>query len=169
VKLDLKALEELSKVARDAYGMAGAVQHGASTLPETAFNHFPRIETAEIHLATNFQNILYDHLPTALRTRIYHWLDENAREERKPTDTDDQFYYKTRKKALGPFKAELWELPDETRTELARTYDRTFGFLFEQLRVGGTAAIVAKTVQPPRMHHSVPAGAIAPDDPDAGE
>jgi fructose/tagatose bisphosphate aldolase len=169
VKLDLKALEELSKVARDEYGMAGAVQHGASTLPDTAFNHFPRIETAEIHLATNFQNILYDHLPTALRARIYRWLDENAKEERKPTDTDDQFYYKTRKKALGPFKAELWELPDETRTELAKTYDRTFGFLFEQLKVGGTAAIVAKTVTPPRMHHSVPAGAIAPDDPDAGE
>ena len=63
VKLDLEALEALSKVARDAYGMAGAVQHGASTLPENAFNHFPRIETAEIHLATNFQNILYDHLP----------------------------------------------------------------------------------------------------------
>ncbi len=63
VKLDLKALEDLSKVARSDYGMAGAVQHGASTLPETAFNHFPRIETAEIHLATNFQNILYDHLP----------------------------------------------------------------------------------------------------------
>jgi fructose/tagatose bisphosphate aldolase len=169
VKLDLKALEELSKVARDEYGMAGAVQHGASTLPDTAFNHFPRIETAEIHLATNFQNILYDHLPTALRARIYRWLDENAKEERKPTDTDDQFYYKTRKKALGPFKAELWELPDETRTELAKTYDRTFGFLFEQLKVGGTAAIVARTVTPPRMHHSVPAGAIAPDDPDAGE
>jgi fructose/tagatose bisphosphate aldolase len=169
VKLDLKALEELSKVARDEYGMAGAVQHGASTLPDTAFNHFPRIETAEIHLATNFQNILYDHLPTALRARIYRWLDENAKEERKPTDTDDQFYYKTRKKALGPFKAELWELPDETRTELAKTYDRTFGFLFEHVKVGGPAAIVAKTVTPPRMHHSVPAGAIAPDDPDAGE
>ncbi len=169
VKLDLKALEELSKVARSDYGMAGAVQHGASTLPETAFNHFPRIETAEIHLATNFQNILYDHLPTVLRKRIYHWLDENAKEERKPTDTDDQFYYKTRKKALGPFKAELWELPEETRVELAGAYDRTFGFLFEQLKVGGTAAIVAQTVKPPRLHHRAPAGAIAPDDPDAGE
>src|SRR5262249_43300677 len=36
VKLDLGALEALSKAARE-YGMAGAVQHGASTLPSTAF------------------------------------------------------------------------------------------------------------------------------------
>ena len=53
----------LSTVAREKYGLAGAVQHGASTLPDEAFNNFPRTETAEIHLATNFQNMLYDHLP----------------------------------------------------------------------------------------------------------
>src|SRR5206468_5222165 len=58
VKLDLDALAALSKVAREEYHTAGAVQHGASTLPENAFHHFPRVGTAEIHLATNFQNIL---------------------------------------------------------------------------------------------------------------
>ena len=152
-----------------SYGMAGAVQHGASTLPENAFDHFPRIETAEIHLATNFQNILYEHLPAALKQRIYQWLDVNAKDERKAGDSDEQFYYKTRKKALGPFKRELWDLPTDTKTALAQAYDRTFGFLFEQLRVGGTADIVATTVHPPRQHHRAPAGATAPDDPDAGE
>ena len=169
VKLDLEALEALSKVARDAYGMSGAVQHGASTLPANAFNHFPHIETAEIHLATNVQNILYDHLPAELRARIYAWLDVNAKDERKATDSDDQFYYKTRKKALGPFKKELWELPEVTKAALAQAYDKTFGFLFDQLKVGGTAAIVARTVNPPRQHHRAPSGVFAPDDPDAGE
>ena len=169
VKLDLKALEALSKVARDEYGMAGAVQHGASTLPENAFDNFPRIETAEIHLATNFQNILYEHLPDGLRAQIYSWLDANAKDERKAGDTDDQFYYKTRKKALGPFKQQLWDLPAASKAALAAAYDKTFGFLFEQLRVGGTADIVKRTVTVPRLHHQAPAGAIAPDDPDAGE
>ncbi|HUO51164.1 MAG TPA: class II fructose-bisphosphate aldolase [Gemmatimonadaceae bacterium] len=169
VKLDLAALEALSKVARDAYGMAGAVQHGASTLPDNAFNHFPRIETAEIHLATNFQNILYDHLPAELRARIYRWLDQNAKDERKATDSDEQFYYKTRKKALGPFKKELWDLPEGTKAALAAAYEKTFGFLFDQLKVGDTAAVVARTVKPPRQHHRAPTGALAPDDPDAGE
>ena len=169
VKLDLEALEALSKVARDAYGMAGAVQHGASTLPENAFNHFPRIETPEIHLATNFQNILYDHLPAEFKAKIYAWLDVNAKDERKPTDSPDQFYYKTRKKALGPFKKDLWALPEATKAALAQAYDKTYGFLFDQLKVGNTAEIVAKTVKPPRQHHRAPSGAIAEDDPDAGE
>jgi len=169
VKLDLKALEALSKVARDEYGMAGAVQHGASTLPENAFGHFPRIETAEIHLATNFQNILYDHLPDALLANIYAWLRDNAKDERKAGDTDDQFYYKTRKKALGPFKQQLWDLPAANKAALAAAYDKTFEFLFEQLRVGGTVDVVKRTITAPRLHHQAPAGAIAPDDPDAGE
>src|SRR5207244_6860115 len=69
VKLDLDTLERLSKVAREEYGLAGAVQHGASTLPDSAFHNFPKRET-EIHLATNFQNMLFDHLPAALRDEI---------------------------------------------------------------------------------------------------
>src|SRR6478672_7233197 len=108
VKLDLQALAALSRVAREEYGLAGAVQHGASTLPSNAFGNFPRVEACEIHLATNFQNMIFDHprLPADLRRRIRAWLDENAQGERKATDSDEQFYYKTRKKAIGPFKRE---------------------------------------------------------------
>ena len=50
---------DLSQVARDKYGMGGAVQHGASTLPDDLFNKFPEVKTLEIHLATGFQNIVY--------------------------------------------------------------------------------------------------------------
>src|SRR5213075_2400414 len=127
VKLDLDTLERLSKVARDEYGLSGAVQHGASTLPDTAFHNFPKRETAEIHLATNFQNMLFDNLPPALRDEIYAWLRENAKDERKPTDSDEQFFYKTRKKALGPFKRRFWDLDDTTKARLAAAYDEKFG------------------------------------------
>jgi len=172
VKLDLEALEALSKVAREEYGMSGAVQHGASTLPESAFDNFTRIETAEIHLATNFQNILFDLMPDALRARIYAWLDENAKEERKKGDSDEQFYYKSRKKALGPFKRELWDLPEDVKERIAKAYDRTFTFLFEQLRIGGTSEAVTRFVSAPVQRRRT-SGAVAveaaPDDPDAGE
>jgi hypothetical protein len=79
--------------------MAGAVQHGASTLPDTAFGKFPEIETAEIHLATAFQSLLFDHpaLPPAFRTKLYGWLRENAANERKAGQTDEQFFYTARK------------------------------------------------------------------------
>ena len=173
VKLDLDTLERLSKVARDEYGLAGAVQHGASTLPDTAFNNFPKRETAEIHLATNFQNMLFDHLPAALRKEVYEWLRESAKDERKASDSDEQFFYKTRKKALGPFKRQLWDLPGDARVALAKAYDEKFGFLFDQLAVGGTAATVARYVKPPVQHRPMPheavAVAAAPDDAEAGE
>src|SRR6185295_14283489 len=139
VKIDFDTLARLSKVAREKYGLAGAVQHGASTLPDTAFHNFPRTETAEIHLATNFQNMLFDQLPNVLRQEIYEWLRQNAKDERKPSDTDEQFFYKTRKKALGPFKRRLWDLPDDAKAAVARAYDAKFEFLSTQLAVGGTA------------------------------
>jgi fructose-bisphosphate aldolase, class II len=174
VKLDLDTLERLSRIARDDYGLAGAVQHGASTLPEDAFHNFPKRETAEIHLATNFQNMLFDHVPTALRDEMYAWIRENAKEERKPTDSDEQFIYKSRKKALGPFKRQLWEMPAEVMREVAVLYDRKFRFLFEQLAIGGTREMVARYVKPPLQHRPMPADATpvhaaAPDDADLSD
>jgi fructose/tagatose bisphosphate aldolase len=170
VKLDLKTLEDLSRVAREKYGLSGAVQHGASTLPDEAFHNIPRTETAEIHLATNFQNMLYDHLPASLRDEIYAWLRENAKEERKATDSDEQFFYKTRKKALGPFKRQLWDLPAEIKAKLAAAYDEKFTFLFTQLAIGGTKEAVRRTVRPMQIHRPMPGSAghvavsAAPDD-----
>jgi fructose/tagatose bisphosphate aldolase len=174
VKLDLKTLETLSDVARKEYGLAGAVQHGASTLPDTAFNNFPRVEVAEIHLATNFQNMMYDHLPTALRDEIYAWLRVNAKDERKATDTDDQFFYKSRKKAIGPFKKKIWDLPNDVKSALAKAYDAKFGFLFEQLKVGGTADYVKRYVPVQEIHRAPPHEAgpgviAAPDDADLSD
>jgi fructose/tagatose bisphosphate aldolase len=173
VKLDLDTLERLSKAARDEYHLAGDVQHGASTLPDSAFHNFPKREVAEIHLATNFQNMLYDHLPADLRATIYEWLSINAKDERKPTDSDEQFFYKTRKKALGPFKRQLWDLPDDTKNELAATYDEKFTFLFNQLAIGNTASTVAKFVRAPAIHRLDPSEAAtvaaAPDDADLSD
>jgi fructose/tagatose bisphosphate aldolase len=173
VKLDLQALAALSRVAREDYGLAGAVQHGASTLPSNAFGNFPRIETAEIHLATNFQNIVFDHpkLPADLRERIRSWVDENAAGERKSGDTNEQFYYKARKKAIGPFKRELWSLPEEARAAISADLEGTFAFLFEQLNVNGTADHINRFVQAPLQHHAAlkPVLVAAADDPDAGE
>ena len=173
VKLDLQALAALSEAAREEYRLAGAVQHGASTLPSNAFGNFPRIETAEIHLATNFQNIIFDHprLPADLRDRMRSWLDENAAGERKTGDTSEQFYYKARKKAIGPFKRDLWSLPEEVRNAIAADLEKTFAFLFEQLNVNGTEEQVNRFIQAPIQHHAAlkPVLVAAADDPDAGE
>jgi hypothetical protein len=173
VKLDLETLATLSTIARERYQMSGAVQHGASTLPDSAFHNFPRTETAEIHLATNFQNMMYDHIPAELRQEIYAWLDVNAKDERKATDSVEQFYYKTRKKAIGPFKQRLWSLPADLRAQLGSAYDAKFDFLFTQLGIGGTQEIVARFVNAPVQHRQAPDGTTAvvaaPDDADLSD
>ena len=174
VKLDLDTLETLGKVARDDYGLSGAVQHGASTLPDTSFNNFPTRETAEIHLATNFQNMLFNHLPDGMRGEIYAWLSEHAKDERKSSDSDEQFFYKTRKKALGPFKRQLWSLPSDVKEKLASSYDAKFRFLFDQLAIDNTAEMVNRFVVPPEQRRPMPADAspahaAAPDDADLSD
>lgn len=173
VQLDLDALKALSKAARDDYGLGGAVQHGASTLPDDAFGNFPDCGACEIHLATNFQNIIYDHdaFPDDVRATLRDWVFEHCADERKPSDTDEQFFYKARKKAIGPHKRMIWDLPENVRSQITKSLEDAFGFLFEQLRVINTADVVKKHVVPPTIRHAEPhaVAVAAPDDADAGE
>ena len=149
VKLDFDTLKNLSEVARREYGLSGAVQHGASTLPSEAFHKFPETETAEVHLATEFQNMIYEskYFPHDLKAKIYEWLKTNAANEKKEDETEEQFFYKTRKKALGPFKKDIMSLPDETRMNIAKEIEVKFDFLFNQLKINNTRDLVNKYVQ----------------------
>src|SRR3954465_13669683 len=151
VKIDLKTLEELSNAARKDYGLGGAVQHGASTLPPEAFDAFPRVGACEIHLATDFQNMVYEHpsFPADLKREMCDWVRANATEERKPKDTEEQFIYKARKKAIGPFKARMWGLPDAARAAIGQTLEDQFTFLMTKLKINDTASVVSKFVKAP--------------------
>jgi fructose/tagatose bisphosphate aldolase len=158
VKIDFDTLRRLSGVARDEYGLAGCVQHGASTLPEEAFHHFPANTAAEIHLATGFQNILYDEpgLPAELRAEMMAWAQANCADERKDGESDSQFLYKTRKKALGPFKRDLWSLPDEAAAQVGGNLRVRFGRLFDELHIAGTRELVDRYVTPPDLPRALP-------------
>jgi fructose/tagatose bisphosphate aldolase len=148
VAIDFETLRALSALARDRYGMAGTVQHGASTLPADAFHKFVECETSEVHLATEFQNMIYENtaFPRDFKEEIYKTLRKLCADERKPSDTDAQFLYKTRKKAFGPFKRKFWDLPADVRARLGQELEMKFAFLFEQLNVKRTADLVRKTV-----------------------
>ncbi len=156
VKLDFDVLRVLGTVAR-TYGAAGAVQHGASTLPDSLFHTFPTVETAEIHLATGFQNAVYEHpaFPADLHAEIHAWCFANAADERKDGMTDSQFVYTTRKKAIGPFKRQLWSLA--TKEEILASQAVKLAFLFDQLKVSGTADLLARYVpNGPVWHRPAP-------------
>jgi fructose/tagatose bisphosphate aldolase len=156
VKLDFEVLRVLGEVAR-TYGAAGGVQHGASTLPDSLFHTFPTVETAEIHLATGFQNAVYEHpaFPADLHAEIEAWCFANAADERKDGMTDSQFVYTARKKAIGPFKRQLWSLA--TKEEILASQAAKIAFLFDQLKVTGTADLLARYVpNGPEWHRPAP-------------
>jgi len=155
VKLDFSVLEKIGEVARKKYSMAGAVQHGASTLPDELFHKFPEVKTAEIHLATGFQNIIYDHLPEEFKNEIYNWLKTELKNEWKEGWTEQQFIYKTRKKGFGKFKKEFWNLPEEVKAPMMKALEEKFRFLFEQLNAFGTKEIVEKYVKPVKIYRKL--------------
>ncbi len=148
VQIDFEALRAISKVAREEYGLAGAVQHGASTLPAEFFGSFPAGDCAEIHLATEFQNMVFDHpaFPLPLKRAMERWVFDHADLQRKRGETENQFLYRSRKLAVGPFKEQVWNLPPGTREAIRGTLQRKFAFLFEMLKVTDTRDVVARYV-----------------------
>ncbi len=146
VDVDFGTLKRLAQIARE-YGMGGTVQHGASTLPDEYFRQLPKSEAIEVHLATGFQNLVMDHpkFPKELLKKMYDWLDKNKADERKEGQTDEQFHYKLRRKAWGPFKKECWSLPEEVRASIRADLEKRFAFMFKELNVENTKEMVEKT------------------------
>lgn len=154
VKLDFDTLEKLSRISRKDYGLSGVVQHGASTLPATLFNKFPELETAEIHLATDFQNMMYESkfFPKDLKEEIYAHLRVECANEKKSGETEEQFIYKTRKKGFGgKFKPRFWGLPQEVKEGITKELEGKMDFLFDKLNVKNTSPYVKKSVVPVKV------------------
>ncbi len=147
-KIDFSVLRETTRICREEYGIAGSVQHGESTLPEEVFNNFPENVAVEIHLATGFQNMILDapSLPAEMKDGIRAFCFENCMDERKSEETDEQFVYKTRKKAIGPFKRRMWDLPASQKQPIIDAIEKKFEFLMDKLAVYNTRDLVLQYV-----------------------
>ena len=99
-----------------------------------------------------------------MRDRIYRFLDHHNADERKPTQTDAQFYYSTRKKAIGPFKPEMWALGMDEKTALYAALEAQFKFFYEKLNVVNTRSLVDSIVKPVEYHQPMPESARAAGD-----
>jgi len=158
VKIDFDTLRTLSDMARKEYKLSGCVQHGASTLPEEAFHMFPETGTSEVHLATGFQNIVYDSaaMPSEFKEEVYAFIKKEYAKERKEGQTDEQFIYSTRKKGFGPLKKKWWDLPSGVKEPIMKELEDRFGLLFDKLKVGNTKEIVSRTVKPVVVKKEIP-------------
>lgn len=175
-KIDFDVLRETTRICREEYGIAGAVQHGASTLPEEVFNKFPENDAVEIHLATGFQNMILDAatLPAEMKNEIRDFCFANCADERKDGETDEQFVYKTRKKAIGPFKRRMWDLDAAAKGPIIEAIEQKFEFLMEKLAVYDTRDLVEKYIRldtelPEYAAASAELTAAATVDPNEGE
>lgn len=151
VTIAFDVLRDLSRVGRGEYGMGGTVQHGASTVAEENFNKFVQNEAIEVHLATNFATMFYDNIPADLKEEMYAWLDVNSAGDRKPGMTDEQFYYKSRKNAIGAFKAKSYALPEEAKEKLGKAWEAQFDKLFNLLGVKDTKQYTDKFIKPVKV------------------
>ncbi|HEX6177793.1 MAG TPA: class II fructose-bisphosphate aldolase [Thermoanaerobaculia bacterium] len=176
-KIDFGVLREVTEICRKEYGVAGSVQHGASTLPEAVFNKFPESKAVEIHLATGFQNMVLDSpsLPKTMKDEIRDFCFAQCADERKSGETDEQFVYKTRKKAIGPFKERMWEMDDAAKGPIIEALEKKFEFLMEKLGVFDSRPTIEKYIQarpadlPEYAAASAELTAAATVDPNEGE
>jgi fructose/tagatose bisphosphate aldolase len=176
-KIDFNVLREVTDICRKEYRVAGSVQHGASTLPESVFNKFPESEAVEIHLATGFQNMILDapSFPAEMKEEIRKFCFENCADERKAGQTDEQFVYTSRKKALGPFKRRMWDMPASAKQPIIKALEDKFEFLMSKLAVFNTREVIEKYVpvtasdSPEYAAASAELTAAATVDPNEGE
>jgi fructose/tagatose bisphosphate aldolase len=162
VSIDFDTLKEMSEASRKEYGLSGAVQHGASTLPDDAFHMFPEVETSEVHLATGFQNIIYDskHLSEDFRNEVYDFIKSEFASEKKEGQTDEQFIYKTRKKGFGQIKKKWWDLPSEVKDPIMKELEAKFELLFRELKVVDSRKVVDDTVKPILIEKEIPGNLV---------
>lgn len=114
------------------------VQHGASTLPKKYFSLFPAMHTAEIHLATGFQNIVWDVLEkedATLHEKMKTMVYEKFGDKIAGHKTEAIGFIKERKRVTEFFKRELLltDCLDSIEKELERDFSEIFNSLYNVL------------------------------------
>lgn len=158
VTVDYELLKTISTICRSEYNMAGAVQHGASTLPGEQLARLPLAEAVEVHLALGFNNLIFDHpaLPQALKQQIRDYTFANHLAEKAPGETDAQFLYNTRKKSWKVMKRPFWEMPKQAESAIMASLQEMFRNMFTWMNVGGTSKLVTDNTTLVKVMPAVP-------------
>jgi hypothetical protein len=94
--------------------------------------------------------------PPELREEVRQFCFRELLDERGDDDTDEQFVYKTRKKAWGPFKQQLWEMDSSARAQISGALEEKFEFLYDKLGVTNTRHLIERHIQPVKISKSRP-------------
>lgn len=149
MSVDFDLISDLSRQARLS-GWSGLVQHGASTLQFEDLARLPQAGVIEVHLATQIQNILFDHpaFPLDLREQMKRELVKSTRSaEGDHLDTSDalsdaQRFYQARWAAWGIYKAQLWQLPSEVISQVSDSLADWATQIFRSLKVAQRSQVL---------------------------
>jgi hypothetical protein len=90
----------------------------------------------------------------------YAYIRENLQSEWKEGNTEDQFIYSARKKAIAPFKKRWWNMDAGSQEGIGRALQDQFEFLFDKLAVCDTLETVKKLTPPLTRHQPRPVEAV---------
>lgn len=149
MSVDFNLITELASQARQ-FGWSGMVQHGASTLQFEDLAQLPQAGVVEVHLATQIQNILFDHpaFPVGLRDQMKRELVKSTRSaEGDHLDTSDalseaQRFYQARWAAWGIYKAQLWQLPSEVVNQVSVRLGDWATQIFRSLKIAQRSQVL---------------------------
>lgn len=127
--IDLELVGNLGITAKK-FGVAGIVQHGASTLPIDILSQLSSKNVVEAHLSTGWQNIFFDNLSESLKQEMYGYIRSNFMGESKSIWSETEAIYRLRKKVLGPFKEKIWSMTIEEKAPILEAWREFANQLF---------------------------------------
>jgi hypothetical protein len=151
MQVDFELISKLSTQARD-FGWSGLVQHGASTLRNEDLALLPDAGVIEVHLATQIQNILFDHpaFPQDLRNQMIAELTATTHGAEGDILDDSaqlseaQRFYQARWAAWGIYKTELWQFPAQVLDPICNSLADWVADIFKVLKVENQQAVLQK-------------------------
>jgi len=148
IDINFENIKNLGQVAKQ-YNVAGVVQHGASTLKEDQFIGLTKAGVLEVHLSTLFTDIILGNksFPKELKNKMYSFVSESYFYKAKQYQTEVQFLQIFRKKALGVFKKEIWQMPKKNIKTIKKELENKFRFFFKIFNVADTGDLIKKIYQ----------------------
>jgi fructose/tagatose bisphosphate aldolase len=137
VPIDFTAHHDLYMLGKDPMAEGKhvlAVQHGASTLPKKYFPLFPAMHVAEIHLATGFQNVIWEVLEkhdAELFGKMKTMVHEKFGEKIAAHKTEAIGFMKERKRVTEFVKEDL--LLSSATLEIEKELEKEFTTIFHSL------------------------------------
>ncbi|MFH0739547.1 MAG: class II fructose-bisphosphate aldolase [bacterium] len=145
VNINFENIKKFGEIAKH-YGLAGVVGHGASTLRENQFVELKKAGILEVHLSTLFMDTVFDsrYFPKDLKDRMYSWVEQNFAKEKQEIENSLQFIRIFRKKSLGTFKKQIWQMPEKNIKGIRQELEEKFLFFFKIFGVSNTQELVRK-------------------------